>query len=347
MRDSLQHVARGADGILFFQWRASRAGAEKFHSGLVPHAGTDTRVCREVFELGAVLGRVAEVAGSRSAQPRGASCSTGRPGGPASSTRTPPSTSGTVDRAHAFHGRWPTHGVGVDVVHPDTDLAGYRVVVVPTLYSVTDAAAARIAEAAAAGATVVVTYFSGIVDEHDHVRLGGYPGAFRDLLGIRVEEFLPLRSGESVRPGRRDHRGRVDRGPAGRWTPRPWPRTTTDPCRASGRHPAHRRRRGGVVRRHPAGRRRASTRWSRGCSTRPAYPPCVGAARRRGHPPVRERRPLLGVRWSTTATRRSRLPVTGYDLVSDRPVPDGRWSCPRARPPWCGSTDAGRDSADR
>ena len=44
-----------------------------------------------------------------------------------------------------------------------------------------------------------MTYWSGIVDEHDHVRLGGYPGAFRDLLGIRTEEFHPLRAGEEVR----------------------------------------------------------------------------------------------------------------------------------------------------
>ena len=43
-----------------------------------------------------------------------------------------------------------------------------------------------------AGGHVLVTYFSGIVDEHDHVWLGGYPGALRDLLGVRVEEFAPL-----------------------------------------------------------------------------------------------------------------------------------------------------------
>ena len=46
---------------------------------------------------------------------------------------------------------------------------------------------------------MVVTYFSGIVDQHDHVRLGGYPGAFRELLGVRTTEFLPLRQGETVR----------------------------------------------------------------------------------------------------------------------------------------------------
>jgi beta-galactosidase len=45
---------------------------------------------------------------------------------------------------------------------------------------------------------VLVTFFSGISDEDDHVRLGGYPGAFRDLLGVRVEEFFPLLAGDEV-----------------------------------------------------------------------------------------------------------------------------------------------------
>src|SRR5690606_41279736 len=45
------------------------------------------------------------------------------------------------------------------------------------------------------GGHLLVTYFSGIVDENDHVRLGGYPGAFRDLLGVRTEEFAPLLPG--------------------------------------------------------------------------------------------------------------------------------------------------------
>ncbi|MGL5911862.1 MAG: beta-galactosidase, partial [Phycicoccus sp.] len=74
----------------------------------------------------------------------------------------------------------------------------YRVIVVPTLYLVSDAQADAVHAAAESGAHVLVTYFSGISDRDDHVRLGGYPGAFRELLGIRVEEFFPLRDGEHV-----------------------------------------------------------------------------------------------------------------------------------------------------
>ncbi len=88
-------------------------------------------------------------------------------------------------------------------MHPSAPLDGYDLVLVCTLYAVADAAAANIAAAAPAGATVLVSYFSGIVDEQDHIRLGGYPGAFRELLGIRVEEFHPLLAGIAAEVERR------------------------------------------------------------------------------------------------------------------------------------------------
>jgi beta-galactosidase len=198
LRASLQHVARGADGVLFFQWRASRAGAEKFHAGLVPHAGTDTRVWREVVELSRVLDRIEEVVGSTASNRVAllfdweAWWATELDSHPSTDVR-------YVDRARALHAALVDLGVGVDVVHPGSDLSGYGLLVVPTLYLVTDAAAAAVREAVEAGASALVTYFSGIVDESDHLRLGGYPGAFRDLLGVRVEEFTPLLRGETVR----------------------------------------------------------------------------------------------------------------------------------------------------
>src|SRR4029453_8589526 len=48
---SMQAGGRGSDGVLFFQWRQAAAGAEKFHSGMLPHAGTETRTFREVEAL--------------------------------------------------------------------------------------------------------------------------------------------------------------------------------------------------------------------------------------------------------------------------------------------------------
>ncbi len=195
--DSLAHVARGADDLGFFQWRQSRAGSEKYHSAMVPHAGEDSDRFREVCELGAIAARLGELRGSRVEADVAILWdyqSEWAVAGPCM----PSSDLDYVTAAHTVHRLLRDRGITCDVVHPDTDLTGYRMVVVPTLYLVSDAQAAAIADAARAGAHVVVTYFSGISDPDDHVRLGGYPGAFRDLLGVRVEEFFPLRSEERV-----------------------------------------------------------------------------------------------------------------------------------------------------
>ncbi|WBB70155.1 beta-galactosidase [Micromonospora sp. WMMD812] len=197
-RNSLAHVARGADGVLFFQWRASRAGAEKFHSALVPHAGPDTKVFREVCRLGADLAALAEVRGSRVDAEVAILFDYEAWWGVELDSH--PSVDVTyLDRLGALYDSLWRAGITADIVHPSTDLDGYRLVVVPTLYLVRDADAAALRRFVEAGGTALVTYFSGVVDEHDHVRLGGYPGAFRELLGVRTEEFFPLREGEQVR----------------------------------------------------------------------------------------------------------------------------------------------------
>ncbi|MGN6331656.1 MAG: beta-galactosidase [Motilibacteraceae bacterium] len=196
-RNSLAHVARGADAVLFFQWRASAAGAEKYHSALVPHAGADTKVFREVCQLGADLKALAEVAGSRVQAEVAMLFDFEAWWGVELDSH--PSTDVTYpDQIRSLYRAFWDAGVTVDVVHPSADLSRYKIVVVPTLYLVRDEHAAAVREFAEAGGTVLVTYFSGIVDEDDHIRLGGYPGAFRELLGVRTEEFFPLRAGERI-----------------------------------------------------------------------------------------------------------------------------------------------------
>ncbi len=72
VRDSLAHVAMGADAVCYFQWRQSVAGAEKFHSAMLPHAGEDSQVFRDVCELGADLNTLADngLLGTRLAKSR-------------------------------------------------------------------------------------------------------------------------------------------------------------------------------------------------------------------------------------------------------------------------------------
>ncbi|MFH8756106.1 beta-galactosidase [Streptomyces atroolivaceus] len=195
LRNSLAHVARGADAVMFFQWRQSAAGAEKYHSAMLPHAGQDSDVWRNTLELGRRLRSLAPVRGSRVTADVALVFDYPSWWGSEMDGHPTHDLSYTGEAMRWYGALWK-RGVTVDIVSARNDLTGYRAVIVPTLYTVDDQDAARIAEAANAGASVLVTFFSGIVDEHDHVRLGGYPGAFRDLLGVRSEEFHPLQEGE-------------------------------------------------------------------------------------------------------------------------------------------------------
>jgi beta-galactosidase len=187
---SLQAVARGSDAVLSFQWRAAATGAEKFHSGMLPHAGTDTRIWREVTGLGADLGRLTAVAGS----PVCASVALLHDWESwwALELDSHPSRLRLADLLGEFYRPLFEAGVTVDFAHPESDLSGYRLVLVPALYLVSDAGADNVRRFAADGRTVLVSFFSAIVDPRDRIRLGGYPAPWRDLLGLRVEEFAPL-----------------------------------------------------------------------------------------------------------------------------------------------------------
>ena len=197
-RNSLSHVARGSDGALFFQWRASRSGAEKWHSAMLPHAGTDSRVWREVVELGAALKRLAPVASST--VDGQVAVVLDYPSGWAAEGRAQPSVDmGTFDEVRRWYGALWRAGVTADFAPPGAELSRYPVVFVPALYLVSDNDANALASYVDGGGTLLVGPYSGVVDECDRVRPGGYPGAFRDLLGVRIEEFYPMPAGGSVK----------------------------------------------------------------------------------------------------------------------------------------------------
>jgi beta-galactosidase len=195
---SLQAVARGSDAVLSFQWRAAATGAEKFHSGMLPHAGTGSRVWRDVVSLGMDLRRLGPVAGSL-VRAQAALLLDWESWWALELDSHPTSRLRLTDLLGEFYRPLFEAGVNVDFAHPESDLSGYRLVLVPALYLVSDAGAENLCGFVSSGGTALVTFFSGIVDPADRVRLGGYPAPWRDLLGLRVEELAPLPEGLAVR----------------------------------------------------------------------------------------------------------------------------------------------------
>ena len=188
---SLQAVARGADTIAYFQWRQARTGAEKWHSAMVGHDGTlraDVaalgRELRELSERSDVVGAAvpAETALVFSWENWWALSQQGQP-------------AWDLDyptEVQRWYGPLWADNVPVDVLAPDGALSRYRLVLVPALYLLRAGAAEALRAYVHGGGTVVVGFWSGIVDEHDRVWLGGYPAPLGDLLGLTVTDVAPL-----------------------------------------------------------------------------------------------------------------------------------------------------------
>lgn len=193
---SHQAIARGSDGVMFFQWRAARAGAEKFHSAMVPHVGTDSRTWREVVALGHELRQLGAVRPTRVAADVAIMFdweSWWALEGDGKLSR----DIQQIEQVRSYYDPLFERNITVDFVAPGADLGAYQLLLVPNLYLVSDAAAQVIERFVAGGGTLLMSFFSGIVDERDHIRLGGYPAPFRKLLGLRVEEFTPLAPGQA------------------------------------------------------------------------------------------------------------------------------------------------------
>ncbi|MGO4783081.1 beta-galactosidase [Cryobacterium sp. W22_MBD10_FK3] len=203
-RDSLTHLAHGADAICFFQWRQSLAGAEKFHSAMLPHAGEDSTVFRSVARFGRELGTLAEVAGSRTAQARIGILFDWDSWWASELDSHPTELLRYKAEAMAWYTAALANGLQADIVPARSvlsgpGLAGYDVVIAPMLYVVPQPLADALADFARTGGHLVVGVFSGIADADDHIHPGGYPGAFRELLGVRAQEFGGLLAGQRVK----------------------------------------------------------------------------------------------------------------------------------------------------
>jgi beta-galactosidase len=195
---ALAHVARGSDSVMYFQWRASRSGTEQFHSAMLPHAGARSRIFADICALGGYLERISEVRGTLVAGVQVAMLHDNEAGWALRSGLKPINSPSYADSARALHNCLFERAVTVDVLPAWLPLGGYKLVIVPGLFLVSDENARAVAEFAEAGGTVLVTWFSGIVDPVNTVRTGGFPGAFRELLAVTSEEFYPLDVDESV-----------------------------------------------------------------------------------------------------------------------------------------------------
>ena len=195
---SLQAAAHGADAIQFFQIRRGRGACEKYHGAVIDHAGRDdTRVFLEVEALGKELMDLKDAFLEGRTPSETAIVFDWDNWWAVEYSAGPSVLMKYLDAVQDYYTAAFEQNVPVDIISVEDDLSPYKVVIAPLLYMTKAGYANKVNQYVDGGGTFITTYFSGIVDEHDLVFEGGYPGELRDVLGIWVEENDALPQGES------------------------------------------------------------------------------------------------------------------------------------------------------
>ncbi|THA79468.1 beta-galactosidase [Streptomyces sp. A0642] len=196
---SLQAVARGADAVCYFQWRQSRQGSEKFHSGMLTHAGEQGRTFREIKRLGAELTAIGPAVGGSDVPADVAILHDWDSWWAGAQEGRPSSLLDYTEVVQRWHRALWENGVATDFARPDADLSRFKAVAVPHLYLLTDESVDNLVAYAQGGGTLVCGFFSGIADVDDRIRPGGMDARLRELFGIRtLHEWWPLDAGSAV-----------------------------------------------------------------------------------------------------------------------------------------------------
>ncbi|MFC5531191.1 beta-galactosidase [Cohnella yongneupensis] len=195
-RWTYQSVAHGADAIVYFRWRTCLFGAEQFWHGILQHDGLPGRRYEEVKRTGEELQRISSlIEGSSS-------------GAEVAMIRCYDNEWTMEVQEQAFGHRYMAHfkryyryfyerGIPVDIVSDRVDLTSYKLVVIPHLLLSRPGFAERLYAYAAQGGTVVLDFRSGTKRWDNQMESEPLPGAYKELLGIRVNEYGSLMNGKT------------------------------------------------------------------------------------------------------------------------------------------------------
>lgn len=195
---SAQAIGHGADGVLFFQWRQSRRGSEKFHSAMLPQSGTETRIWQEVTRLGETLKEFPELAPESHAE---VALVFDWENWWALSHSDHPVMLDYARIVQRWYAALHKQHVSIDIVRPTGNLDAYKLVVAPQLYLLTDEGAENLSSYVRDGGHLLLSAFTDVVDHDDAFRDGGYLVSLREVVGVYVDDFgalVPPRTDEAL-----------------------------------------------------------------------------------------------------------------------------------------------------
>ena len=191
---SIQTIGCGSDTVQYFQWRKGRGAAEQFHGAVVDHLGRDdTRVFKEVSEVGEILKKLAPVTGSKVTSKAAVLFDWSNRWAIKDMQGMAHDTKKYEKEVRKFYNIHLKKGINADIVFPLEDLSSYSLVVLPMYYAVSKEAGEWLKEYVKNGGTVVATYLTAYVNENTLAYLGGFPGAgLGEVFGLYAEELDTL-----------------------------------------------------------------------------------------------------------------------------------------------------------
>ena len=187
---SLQAIAHGSDSVLYFQLRQSRGASEKFHGAVIDHyGGEDTRVFQEVSALGRTLSQLQELAGAALPKEAALLCDTESRWAMDAAQGPRNQKLPYKEVVQGFYNAVRSFGIHTDIIDMETSLDGYKLVIAPMQYLFRCGIWDKLEEFVKKGGVLIMTFWSGIVDEYDRCFLGSTPNGLDHVLGLRFAEI--------------------------------------------------------------------------------------------------------------------------------------------------------------
>ncbi len=185
-----QSVGHGADGVCYFRWRTSRYGTEQYWQGVLDQDSYPNARYQIVSRTGKELAQLGELLrGSKVVSPAALLVS---PDSRWAFHIQPLVKAFSYDvQLHHYYDALRRGGIGVDVVFPQSDLSSYKLIVAPSLLVVDKLLVDKLTESVKNGTMLVLSYRSGVKDEHNAFTDQTLPGQLAELAGVAIHEYDP------------------------------------------------------------------------------------------------------------------------------------------------------------
>ena len=192
-----QLVSRGATAVLYFPWRQSRFGIEKFQGAVMPHKpDKNYRVFKEVSHIAEEMKILAPALQGTRVSAEVCILYSHDNDWALQYPRQPNKHFSLRELIHHIYSALHARNLPVDFARPADDLSRYKLVIAPSLHLLSGGEADRLKLYVQNGGTLVATCNTGLVDQHQIAPDGGYPHDLTDMFGMEVLEFDALPPGE-------------------------------------------------------------------------------------------------------------------------------------------------------